>query len=262
MRIWYQSMTPLQHLANYRAAIEEHAARVCSPGVEVSANGVSEALYHNRTPADVLKYPYAKLVAQREVIEICRRAEADGFDAVILGSFSEPFLAEIRSVLDIPVVSMAESALLVACSLAEKFTLVTLAPPNVKRLEALVRRHGFGGRVAAVLPLGRAVNEGELDAALMSPKAVADDFAAVAARAIENGVDVVVPAEGVLNLIVHRSGITTIAEATILDSVGTALLYAELLVNLRRRVGNGVGRRWAYAKPPPDLLVDLGKLRG
>jgi Asp/Glu/hydantoin racemase len=261
MRLWYQSMTPLDHLAHYRAALQEHAARICSPGVEVSVNGVSPRLYKDRTPADVLKYPYAKLVAQQEVIDICRKAEAGGFDAVILGSFSEPFLAEIRSVLDIPVVSMAESALLVACSLAEQFALITLAPPNVKRVKALVRRHGFEGRVAAVLPLSNAVNEGQLDAALTTPKAVADDFSSVAARAVEAGVDVVVPAEGVLNLVVHRSGITTIGGATILDSVATSLLYAELLVNLRRRVGNGVGRRWAYAKPPPDLLADLAKLR-
>jgi Asp/Glu/hydantoin racemase len=261
MRLWYQSMTPLEHLASYRESLQEHAERICSPGVEVSVNGVSPGLYRNRTPADVLKYPYAKLVAQQEVIDICRKAESDGFDAVILGSFSEPFLAEIRSVLDIPVVSMAESALLVACSLAEQFALVTLAPPNVKRVRALVRRHGFEGRVAAVLPLSKPVDEAQLNAALTAPKAVADDFSAVAARAVDAGVDVVVPAEGVLNLIVHRSGITTIGQATILDSVATALLYAELLVNLRRRVGTGVGRRWVYAKPPAELLADLAKLR-
>lgn len=261
MRLWYQSMTALEHLANYREAVQEHAARVCSPGVEVSANGVSPALYENRTPADVLKYPYAKLIAQHEVIDIARKAEQDGFDAIILGSFSEPFLPEIRSLLDIPVVSMAEAALLVACSLAEQFTLVTLAPPNVKRLRALVRRHGFEGRVASVLPLSTPVDEAQLNEALKAPKAVADDFSAVAAQAIEGGVDVVVPAEGVLNLIVHRSGITTIGQATILDSVATALLYAELLVNLKRRVGIGVGRRWAYPKPPPELLADLAKLR-
>jgi allantoin racemase len=261
MRIWYQSMTPLSHLRHYGDALRECATRVCSDGVEVAFKGMSDPLYHNRTPADVLKYPYAKLVAQMEAIDLCRRAESDGFDAVILGSFSEPFLPEIRSVLGIPVVSLAEAALLASCSLAEQFALVTLAPPNVKRLRALVRRHGLEGRVLGVHALANAVDEADLDAALEAPARVAEDFRAVAEQAVTAGADVVVPAEGILNLIVHRSGIKTVSEATILDSVATALLHAEFLVNLKRRVGTGVGRRWAYATPPADLLAELDGLR-
>jgi Asp/Glu/hydantoin racemase len=261
MRIWYQSMTPLAHLHNYGDALRDCAKRVCSPGVEVSFNGMSEPLYHNRTPADVLKYPYAKLVAQLEAIDFCRKAEADGFDAVILGSFSEPFLPEMRSVLTIPVVSLAEASLVTSCSLAEQFALVTLAPPNVKRLRALVRRHGMEGRVSGVYALSNSVNEADLDAALQSPKTVAEDFRAVAEHAVEAGADVVVPAEGVLNLIVHRSGIRTVSRATILDSVATSLLHAEFLVTLKRRLGTGVGRRWGYAHPPAELLRDLDAMR-
>jgi hypothetical protein len=30
-----------------------------------------------------------------------------------------------------------------------------------------------------------------------------------------------------------------------------------MLVNMKRRLGVGVGRRWAYAKPPADLLAEL-----
>ena len=262
IRIWYQSMTPLTHLRNYRGALEECAARACSPGVEVSVNGVPDALYRNRSPADVLKYAYGKLTGQLPVIDICRKAEEDGCAAVVLGSFSEPFLTEIRSLLDIPVVSMAEAALLVACSLAaEPFALVTIAPPNAKRLRGLVRRHGFENKVSGVLSLSNPATEIDLDAAIAAPASVAADFAAVAERAIEAGADLVIPAEGLLNLIVHRSGLRTIKQATILDSVAVSLLYAELLVNLKTRIGNGVARRWGHAKPPPDLLADLAKHR-
>jgi Asp/Glu/hydantoin racemase len=259
-RIWYQSMTPLAHLTNYRQAIEACAARTCSPGIEVSVNGVSAALYHDRAPADVLKYAYGKLASQREVIDICRKAEADGFAAVVLGSFSEPFLTEIRSLLQIPVVSLAEASLLVARSLAaEPFALITIGAPNAKQLRGLVRRHGFDNHVSAVLHLSNPATETDLNAALAAPQAVAEDFAAVATGAIEAGADVVIPAEGLLNLIVHRSGLKTIGQATILDSVAVSLLYAELLINLRTRVGNAVGRRWGYATPPAALLADLAK---
>ncbi len=257
MRLGYQSMTPLSRLARYAAALQAHAREVCSPGVEVAVHGVSEAPYEDLMPADVLKYPYAKLVLQAECIEFTRRAEREGFDAVILGSFSEPFLPEIRSALDIPVVAMAEATLLLACSLAEQFALVTLAPANVKRVRAVVRRHALEARVCGVYALAHRVDEADLDAALGDGAAIVADFTAVARDAIEAGADVVVPAEGVLNEVVRASGLKALADATVLDCVGASLLYAELLVHMKRRMGVGVGRRWAYARPGPELLARL-----
>jgi allantoin racemase len=257
IRLWYQSMAPIRSLGHYTAALASHARRACSDGVEVVFNGVTEERYRGRLPADVLKYPFAKLVFQAEAIDFCRKAEADGFDAVILGSFSEPFLAEIRSILDIPVVSLAEASLLTACSLAEQFALVTLAPANVKRLRALVRRHGLETRIVAIHALDRAVDEADLDAAFTAPERVVADFTGVAGRAVEAGADLVVPAEGVLNEVLFANGVRTIAQATVLDCVGTALLQ----VALKRRLGIGVGRRWSYAKPPPDLLDEMMAFR-
>jgi allantoin racemase len=264
LRIWYQSMTPLRHLPNYRAALERHAKEVCSAGTQVAVNGVSEAPYEGLMPADLLRYPYAKLVLQAEAIEFCRRAEREKFDAVILGSFSEPFLAETRSILEIPVVSLAEAAMLAACSLAEKFSLITLAPSNVKRLRGVVSRHGLDGRVSGVYALKERLDEAELDRALESPRAITEDFRLLAAKTVEAGADVVIPAEGVLNEAVRMEGLKQVEQATVLDSVGSALLYAEFLVGLKRRLGHGVGRRWAYSRPPQELLDRLsltGELR-
>lgn len=119
-RIWYQSMSPLGRLPNYKDSLQRHAQRVCQDGVEVSVNGASEKWFGAHMPGQIYRYAYAKHLIQNEIIGVCRRAEAQGYDAVILGSFSEPFLGEIRSVLNIPVVGMAESAMLLACSMAEQ----------------------------------------------------------------------------------------------------------------------------------------------
>jgi len=70
----------------------------------------------------------------------------------------------------------------------------------------------------------------------------------------------VIPAEGVLNEVLFWEGVQSIGDATVMDCVGASLLYAELLVDLKRRVGIGVGRRWLYATPPPDLLKTLDAL--
>lgn len=260
MRIWYQSMAPLAGLSAYVDALQRHARQAC-PEIEVVFNGASEEPYRGHMPTDILKYPYVKHVLQAEAIEFCLRAERDGFDAVVLGSFSEPFLVEIRSLLDVPVVSMPESALLCACSLAEQFALVSLTPASARRVRSLVRRHGIESRVGTIDSLSKPVNESDLDAAFAAPDSIIADFTAVAEQAVGAGADLVIPAEGVLNEVLHRHGIHSVLGATVMDCVGVALLYAELQINLKRRLGIGVGRRWTYAKPPAELLAQIKPLR-
>lgn len=261
-KFWYQSAAPIGGLPHYRAALAKHAREACPDGVEVTFNGVREERYHGRLPAELHRYPYAKFVLQMDSIEFAIQAERDGFDAFVIGSFSEPFLAETRSVLDIPVVSLAEASLLTACSLAEQFALITLAPSYARRLRGVVRRHGLESRLADVQALGTAHDEASVDAAFASPQALIDDFTAVAQRIVAEGADVVIPAEGLLSELLHANGVKAIAGATVLDCVGVALLQADMMVKLKRTLGVGVGRRWAYARPPADLLKDLRKGMG
>ncbi len=256
-RIWYQSMIPLDAHGAYLDALTRHAAEVCTPGVEVIVHGVSPMSYGNRTPADLLRYPYAKHVVQQEVIDYARRAEAEGFDGMILGSFSEPFLTEVRSLVRIPVVSMPEATLLTSCSLAEQFALVTLGASNVIRLRRVIRRHGLESRVAGIFPFPTQTDEAELNAAFTAPEVLVERFTSVAQEAVKAGADVVIPAEGVLNELLRFNDVTSIDGATVMDCVGTSLLYAEFLIAMRRRLDLGVGRRWSYLTPPPDLKVHL-----
>jgi allantoin racemase len=256
-KFWYQSMAPIRGLPNYRQALEKHARVACPEGTEVSFNGVREERYHGRLPAEVHRYPYAKLVLQLDAIEFGRRAEREGFDAYIIGSFSEPFLAETRSVLEIPVVSLAEASLLMACSLAEQFALVTLSPAYAKRVRGVVRRHGLEGRLSGIHSLSAHLDEAGVDAAFASPKALIDDFTSAAEKAVEAGADCVIPSEGLLSEVLFANSVSTVGGAVVLDCIGAALLQAEMLVAAKKRLGLGIGRRWAYAKPPADLLEEL-----
>lgn len=260
MKIWYQSMTGLRELTHYAGALAA-TARAVVPDAQVTFSGVTESRYHGRQPADILRYAYAKLVLQTEAIDICRRAEADGYDAVVLGSFSEPYLPEIRSLLDIPVISMAEVTLQLACTLGENVGLVTVAPAYARRVRMLVRRHGLESRVTIFRAIAGDLDEAGLDRAIAEPAAVVESFLATARQAVADGADVIVPSEGVLNQIVHANGVKAVDGATVVDCVGTALLYAEFAVNLRRRTGIGTTRRGTYAKPPADLLAELDAQR-
>lgn len=256
-RFWYQSLAPLGNLPHYRRSLDRHAREACPDDCAVVFNGVREERYHGRLPAEVHRYPYAKLVLQMDAIEFGLQAEREGFDAYIIGSFSEPFLAETRSVLEIPVLSLAESSLLAACTLAEQFALITLSPAYARRVRGVVKRHGLEGRLSGIHALPTAYDEAGVDAAFASPQTLIDDFTVAAKAAVTGGADALIPAEGLLSEVLHQEGVRTIEGATVLDCIGTTLLHAEMLVAMKRRLGLGVGRRWAYAKPPPDLLAEL-----
>lgn len=256
-RIWYQSMTDLGRLPNYRDALQRHVKLACQDDTEVSINGVPEKWFTGYLPAQMYRYAYAKHRIGHEIIGIARAAEAQGCDALILGSFSEPFLAEIRSLLNIPVISMAESAMLLACSMAERFSLVALGPGQLVRLRHVIERHGLGSRMGELATLSHPVHEKELDAAFSNPGAVIEDFRTSARRAVDAGADVVIAAEGVLNEVLFWNNVKSIEGATVLDAVGACLLYAELMVSMKRKLGLGAGRRWAYALPPADVLKIL-----
>jgi len=87
--------------------------------------------------------------------------------------------------------------------------------------------------------------------------ALIEGFTAVARRAIAEGADLVIPAEGVLNEVLQVHGVREIEGATVMDCVGAAFLQAELQVNAQRRLRLSVGRRWAYPRPPPEILARL-----
>ncbi len=257
MKIWYQSLAPLAHLDRYVAALKAHAAKACSPGTTVHFNGASDAQYLHYTPQDLMHFPYLKLAFQQEAIGFARQAEREGYDAFILGSFSEPFLPEIRSMLDIPVVSMPEAALLLACSLAENFALITLGPGSTTRVKKLVARHGMTGRITQIQQLLKPIDEAELDAAFTDPAPLLARFAEVAEPAVGTGADAIIPAEGVLNEVLFANGVHSIGRATVVDCVGASFIHAEMLVAAKQRLGMGVGRRWAYPKPSAELLAEL-----
>ncbi len=261
MKIFYQSMTPVGDLAGYASALQQHAALLC-PQAELRLNGMPAALFEGSSPTEVYRYPYAKHKIASAVLDIARQVEKEGYDAFVLGSFSEPFLPELRSILDIPVTSMAESSALVACSLADKFAFVSLSAVSARRLKPIIDKHGLGARVCGFHALPRPVNEHALNAAFDDSAALVANFTEAARVAIDGGADLVVPAEGVLTEVLFFAGVRAIDGATVMDCVGATLCHTEMLVNLQRRGGLGVGRRWAWLKPPAARLEridgDLG----
>ncbi|MFZ4808374.1 MAG: aspartate/glutamate racemase family protein [Hyphomicrobiaceae bacterium] len=71
-------------------------------------------------------------------------------DAAIIAAFGDPGLLGARELFDIPVVGMAEAAMLTACMLGRRFAIVTFATALGPWYEDCVEMHGLSGRCAGV----------------------------------------------------------------------------------------------------------------
>jgi len=234
VRIWHQSITALDGLGAYRAALARRLPGLVRPGTEVVLHGLPAACYGERPPAEVLRDP-----GRREQLhalflaEVCR-AQDEGFDAVACMTFAEPHLAEARRRLSIPVVSTLESSLRAGCAQAARLGLVTLGPGSVARLGEKVAGHGRGERVAGIFPLEPAMDEVRLLNGFEEPGPVVAAFAAAARAAIAAGADAVIPAEGVLGEVLAAAGVRRVDAARVIDGAAVTLADAERLVRRHR----------------------------
>lgn len=79
-------------------------------------------------------------------------------------------------------------------------------------------------------------------------------FKIAAKEAIAAGADVIVPAEGVLALLIIQSGIQNLTVAPVVDVFAAAWSYALMLSNLWSRTGLRVERKWHYRRDDVELI--------
>lgn len=261
MRIWHQSMNEIDGYPVYKDALQAHVDRVAGEGTEVVLHGVAPGTYGSAAPAQVLVHPALFHRVASQVLDLVEQAEAEGFDAVAVGSWSEPFLRACRSAVDIPVASMAESTLLTGCTVARLSGLVTISSDVAWMARQIVRENGLEARVAGVWTITPDVTEADLAAAFDDPDAVLASFTSAAREAVAAGADVIIPAEGVINELLVAQGVVEVDGAAVLDAVGTVVLHARMLADLRSRTGLTAGRRWHHRRPSERLVRELATPR-
>ena len=261
-RIWHQSMTDLERLPGYKAMLGEHARQVGGEGMQVDLHGVLPATYPpGMAPVAMTRYRWAHHLVFDQFVENAVRAEAQGYDAVAISCFVDPALDLARSAVDIPVVSSCETAMLVSATIGQSFGLITIDPAMVRIVGELVAKYGFADRVRFIETLDPPMDEFVLDEAFEGRGPLVPSFTAQARSLIaRHDVDVLIPAEGVLNTMLVRNKVRDVDGVPVLDSYGALLQMADMMVRLRRTTGLGPSRRSAYARPPDALMQHLRRL--
>lgn len=114
------------------------------PGTEVTVVDVSEG------PASI-ESAYEEYLSVPATFDGVRKAEADGFDAVILGCFGDPGLEAVRELVNIPVIGPGEASLLLAASLGHRFSVVTILDNVVAGQELQAYKAGVRDKLASVV---------------------------------------------------------------------------------------------------------------
>ncbi|HYL90105.1 MAG TPA: aspartate/glutamate racemase family protein [Burkholderiales bacterium] len=250
-KLWFQGATDRQFTAPYIAKVEAHLTSILDP--EFSAT------FHTTTPPATTTHAITEYRIGRNLIKNAVQAEQQGYAAVAITHFQDAGLAEVKSVVDIPVLGLGETTLFHACTLGRKLGLITINPVFIPWHEDQVIRYGLQSRVVGV----RAVQATVADFidAFASPKGL-EKLKPLWEREcrilLDAGADVIVPAGGLPMMLFGSERGANYEGAPIVNGITLIAKSAEMAVRLRESAGMAaVSRRSNYVKPPEKALKEF-----
>jgi Asp/Glu/hydantoin racemase len=257
MRIWHHSFTVLENLPAYAAAMRAHFARIAAPGTEVVMHGMHPRTYQTEYPGNDIQFAYFQALHSQQFVLGAIAAEEQGFDAFALTTLPEPSLQEIRSLVDIPVVGYGESAMLAATMLGHRIGVLLFIEGMLATVERNVDRMGLSSRFVGAHPVSFGFND-VLAAYAGDPAPLIERFRADARALIARGVDVIIPGEAPLCLLLAKAGVNEVDGVPVVDSLAATIKTAEMMAGLRRVTGVLPCRRGYFqAKPPRARVKEL-----
>mgnify|MGYP000091246524 CR=1 FL=1 len=183
---------------------------------------------------------YDETLAGPPTLELVRRANEEGYDAIVLACFSDPALDAAKEISDIPVIGIEEATLHVAAMLGHKFSITTAFRNRVPTRELHSRLRGLDNAYASTLVLNMSVLEMDAD-----PKKAKARILELARKAVqEDGAEVIIL--GCAGLAGYAEDIERELGVVVLDPTSVAFKVAEAIADLGLRHSK-VGR---FARPP------------
>ncbi len=136
-------------------------------------------------------FSFLGALGAQSVLHAAMRAEEEGFDAVIITSFIDPLLYQIRQAVNIPIVSLGESSMLLASIMGRKFGIVTASPYVVCEQEHVIEKYGLRCRFAGCRPNPEPPDEQPL--ALVDARRAIEAFKKTGRALIADGAEILIP---------------------------------------------------------------------
>src|SRR3954468_2436322 len=150
-KIWFQGATDRVHMAPYISKVEAHLKAILDADFS--------ATFHSTTPPATTTHAITEFRIARTLVKNAVEAERQGYSAMVINHFQDAGLAEVKSVVDIPVIGLGETTLFHACTLGRKLGLVTINPVFIPWHEDQVIRYGLQSRVVGVRAVDASVSD-------------------------------------------------------------------------------------------------------
>ena len=164
-------------------------------------------------------------------------------DGVVLAGFGRVGIDALKEALTMPVVSISEASMAVACLLGHRFTTLTMLQQFIPYQQDLVRYYGFEAKCASV----RAIDVNVEQCVTDRERTLAELSAAIRAVVDQDRAEVVILA--CAGLCGYDRELTELAGVPVLDPVAVAVKVAESLVGL----GLSQSKIRKFAHPPQPL---------
>lgn len=201
-----------------------------------------------KAPMDLEYQLYLALIGPA-LMRAVKQAEKDGFDAVILGCFFDPFLEAAKEISErIAVVGPAEASLRLAAAFARRFSIIA---PNQKVIAPMmdnVHRCGCRDALASFRSLDLRVEE-----LSGGPEAVEERIRAEAIAAVqEDGAECLIM--GCTLQIGFFQTLQDQLSLPVIDVALAALFEAVHQITVKERCGWSVSKAQSYKAPPKGQL--------
>ena len=257
MRIWHQSFTVLDDVPHYRDALARHLASQAAPGTKIDFHGMKPGTYPSDYPGTHIGYTYLAGLHKEQFVQAALRAQDEGYDAFFIATLPDTAYEEVRTLVDIPVVTFGQTSVLMAGMLGDRVGIVNFIAALEPQLRRNLRNYRLDQLVGPITQVDAAFTD--VMGAYADPAPLIDAFTVAARRAIADGANVIVPGEGPLNVFLADQGISRIDEVPVLDSLGTCLRVAELRATQHASSGIHPSRAGFYGAQPPRELLDAAR---
>jgi Asp/Glu/hydantoin racemase len=244
MRIWWQSAVDPAQNEPYLTCLREYLNEIADPGTVVDVQGMA--------PGDRHFGRLTELRCAVLAVDNALEADAQGYDAFVLGHFQDGGLYEARSALTIPVVGLGETSLHWAAQLGRNIGLVTSDPVFERWHLEQADLYGLSGRVTQVVGLGVVVEDfvAAFDGDEQAVARMLDRLRDVIQPMVDAGADVIVPAGALPALVLRRERALTVGHAPVVNAVAVTLKAAEAWVRVHGLTGLEPSRGPSFGSAP------------
>jgi len=260
IRLWYQSATRADAWGPYYKSLRRIVDEVKDAGTEIEIHGITGLGGLGK------QMRYLDYLETGEILENVARAQREGFDAFLIGHFSDSGIREARELVDMPVLGLCESAIHIACIMGANFSLVAVNEKGAQRNIEKIEGYGLRDRLVAInrMQMNRTLdlNRGFTDR--RARDRIVQQFLEAANANVEAGAEVVISSGGVVMALLAEAGVYQADRGTpILNGIVALVKMAEMSVKLNRIMGGTfVSKRLAYAPPGLDQINEIRKYYG